>query len=192
MRLKYLDVLKAIAIIAVVLYHSGFLTYGYLGVDLFLVINGYLITRGLSKKVLTTNEQHSSFKEYTEFELSHIIRLLPVLLVAGVFCMAWGYWVMLPDDYENLSESVVASNLFSNNILSAITTKNYWDISNEYKPLMHTWYLGVLMQFYIFYPLIFFIAKIDKKTPHKTLLTIISVMAIVSLLIYSLNLPLVE
>ena len=52
MRLKYLDVLKAFAIIAVVLYHSGFMPFGYLGVDLFLVINGYLITKSLSRKFL--------------------------------------------------------------------------------------------------------------------------------------------
>ena len=51
MRSKYLDVLKFFAIIAVVLYHSGYLTYGYLGVDLFLVINGYLITKSLQNKV---------------------------------------------------------------------------------------------------------------------------------------------
>ena len=52
MRLKYLDVLKAFAIIAVVLYHSGFMSFGYLGVDLFLVINGYLITKSLQHKLL--------------------------------------------------------------------------------------------------------------------------------------------
>lgn len=51
MRIKYIDVLKAFAIIAVVLYHSGFLTYGYLGVDLFLVISGYLTTKSLYSKV---------------------------------------------------------------------------------------------------------------------------------------------
>ncbi len=50
---------------------------------------------------------------------------------------------MLPDDLENLSQSVIATNFFTNNILQAITTKNYWDVVNEYKPLMHTWSLGV-------------------------------------------------
>lgn len=53
MRSKYIDVLKATAIIVVVLYHSGFLTYGYLGVDLFLVINGYFITKGLNRSLIT-------------------------------------------------------------------------------------------------------------------------------------------
>lgn len=56
MRIKYIDVLKAFAIIAVVLYHAGFMTYGYLGVDLFLVISGYLTTKGLCSKVLANTQ----------------------------------------------------------------------------------------------------------------------------------------
>lgn len=195
MRLKYLDVLKAFAIIAVVLYHSGYMTFGYLGVDLFLVVNGYLITKSLRKKILTTNSSSviggggnfctdGWLGGYFEFEISRIVRLLPVLLVACIACMALGYWAMLPDDYENLSESVIATNLFGNNILSAITTKNYWDVVNEYKPLMHTWYVGVVMQFYIVYPILFFLAKLDNKNPQHTLLVMISTLAVVSLLIY--------
>lgn len=62
---------------------------------------------------------------------------------------------MLPDDLENLAESVVATNVFANNILQAITTKNYWDVVNEYKPLMHTWSLGVEEQYYFLYPWLF-------------------------------------
>lgn len=182
MRLNYIDVLKAFAIIAVVLYHSGFMTFGYLGVDLFLVINGYLITKSLSKRLYINNTKAVS--EYLGFEISRIVRLLPVLLVAGIVCMALGFWAMLPDDYENLSESVIATNLFCNNILSAITTKNYWDVVNEYKPLMHTWYVGVVMQFYIIYPILFFLAKLDKKNSERTLLVMTSTLAVVSLLIF--------
>lgn len=66
---------------------------------------------------------------------------------------------MLPDDYENLSESVIASDLFSNNILSAITVVDYWKVTNAYRPLMHTWYLGILFQFYIVFPLIVLITR---------------------------------
>lgn len=182
MRIKYIDVLKAFAIIAVVLYHSGFMTYGYLGVELFLVISGYLTTRGLLNKLLTDNKL--GWRNYVSFEISRIVRLLPPLLVAGSFCMLLGYFVMLPDDYENLSESVIASNVFGNNILSAITTKNYWDVVNEFKPLMHTWYVGLVMQFYIVYPVLFFLAKLDNKNPKSTLLTMIIVLGVVSLLVY--------
>lgn len=91
---------------------------------------------------------------------------------------------MLPDDYENLSQSVIATNGFGNNILAAITTKNYWDITNDYKPLMHTWYVGVVMQFYLVYPLLFFFARLNKKNPKGTLLTIVSTLALISLLVY--------
>ena len=79
MRLKYLDVLKAFAIIAVVLYHSGFMPFGYLGVDLFLVINGYLITKSLQRKLLINKAfvdvDNHQFRieggEYFGFEVSN-------------------------------------------------------------------------------------------------------------------------
>ena len=72
---------------------------------------------------------------------------------------------MLPDDYENLAESAIASSVFANNILQCITTKNYWDIVNLYKPLMHLWYVGLLMQAYIVLPLIFMIlVKLTKNS----------------------------
>lgn len=171
-RLIYLDVLKTIAIIAVVLYHAGILGYGYLGVDVFLVLSGFLVTKQFEGK------------KYLYFIGSRILRLLPVLLVAGLMAMVAGWFTMLPDDYENLSESVVATNLFGNNILAAITTGDYWNVANEYKPLMHTWYVGLLMQFYLVYPLLFYLAKLDKKAPHKTLLVIISSLAFLSLLVY--------
>ena len=190
MRIKYLDVLKAFAIIAVVLYHTGLMTYGYLGVDLFLVIAGFLTTRSLYAKIIVprivSDDQmtRDGKASYIDFEISRIIRLLPPLLVSGVFCMMLGYFVMLPDDYENLSESVVATDGFFNNILAAITTKNYWDISNEYKPLMHTWYVGVVMQFYIVYPILFYLSLLNKRNTKRALLTMIGTLTVVSLLIY--------
>lgn len=184
MRIKYIDVLKAFAIIAVILYHTGLMTYGYLGVDLFLVVAGYVTTKSLCSKMDMQNGLTGVGRFYIKFEFGRIIRLLPPLLVAGVFCMLLGYFVMLPDDYENLSQSVMATNGFGNNILAAITTKNYWDISNDYKPLMHTWYVGVVMQFYLIYPILFFFAICNKKNPKGTILTIVSTLAVISLLVY--------
>ena len=143
-----IDLLKGLAILAVVFYHAGFLTTGYLGVDAFFVINGFLIIPPLLAKKMMT------WGGYLIWLNKRIIRLLPLLLIISVVCLAAGFVGMLPDDYENLSQSVVASNIFANNILQAITTKNYWDVVNDYKPLMHTWYLGILMQFYIVYPLV--------------------------------------
>ena len=173
-RFAYLDVLKAIAVIAVVLYHVGFLKYGFLGVDIFLVIAGFLTTKSLA----------DGKKGYLPFFFSRVMRLLPVLLVAGAAAMLLGWFTMLPDDYENLAESVVATDVFGNNILSAITTGDYWEIANDYKPLMHTWYVGLLMQFYIVYPLLFYIAKQDKTTPQRTLVTVVASLAVISMLWY--------
>jgi peptidoglycan/LPS O-acetylase OafA/YrhL len=184
MRIKYIDVLKAFAIISVVLYHTGVMTYGYLGVDLFLVIAGYLTTKSLYAKTMVADNPGGGGRLYVNFELSRIVRLLPPLLVAGLFCMVLGYFTMLPDEYENVGETVIATNCFANNILASITTKNYWDVSNEYAPLMHTWYVGVVMQFYLVYPVLFLLAKLDKKDSKSTLLTMISALAVISLLVY--------
>lgn len=173
-RYAYLDVLKAMAVIAVVLYHVGFLKYGYLGVDVFLVIAGFL----------TTKSFEDNKKGYFPFILGRVTRLLPVLLMAGLVAMVLGWFTMLPDDYENLAESVVATNFFGNNILSAITTGDYWNIANEYKPLMHTWYVGLLMQCYLVYPLLFYLVRLDKTAPKKTLLILLSSLAALSLLLY--------
>lgn len=184
MRVKYLDVLKAIAIVAIVLYHAGLLTFGYLGVDVFLVIAGYLTTRSLFPKLMTSGELTGGGRFYVNFELSRIIRLLPLVLVAGSICMALGYYLMLPDDYENLSQGVIASNLCANNILAYFTTKDYWDVVNEYKPLMHTWYVGLLMQFYIVYPILFFAARFNRANQRRSFLVIVGALAVLSLLYY--------
>lgn len=119
-----------------------------------------------------------------------MFRLWPLLLIAGVVILAFGCMLMLPDDYENMAQSVIATNFFGNNVLQAITTKNYWDVGNDYKPLMHTWYVGLLMQFYIVVPLILFmlgrmIKNIDKR--RKTFVWAISLIGLVSLLLYLIS-----
>lgn len=94
---------------------------------------------------------------------------------------------MLPDDFENTANSIVATNFFANNILESITTKNYWDVGNDYKPLMHTWYVGLLMQFYVLMPFILFIIgrliKDAQKRQISNLITMVLI-AIVSVLLY--------
>ena len=143
-----LNILKGFAIIAVVFYHMGICTSGYLGVDAFFVISGFLV---VPKVVNDIAEGRFSYFNFLE---KRVVRLLPLLLLVSIACLIAGYYVMLPDDYENLNESIIASNMFSNNILAAITTKNYWNGGNAFKPLMHTWYVGILMEFYVVFPLI--------------------------------------
>ena len=152
-RAVFPDLLKAAAMCAVVLYHAGFQPYGYLGVDLFLTVSGFLTARGLLHRL-----GGGSFS-YPAFLKKQLLRLWPLVLLGGAVCLLAGYFTMLPDDYENLAESVVASNCFANNILACITTGDYWDVVNDYKPLMHLWYLGVLMQAFVLLPLPVLAAK---------------------------------
>ena len=180
----WLDILKAFAILAVVFYHLGVLPYGYLGVDLFLVINGFLITQSIMKSYT----QKRSFS-YISFMLKRIVRLWPLVLFASAVSLAVGYFTMLPDDLENLGESVVAANCFMNNVLACITTKNYWDVVNNYKPLMHTWYLGVVMQCYVVFPLFFMVPYkfVKNKTAFaKVVYRVLFVITALSLLLYVL------
>lgn len=145
-----IDTLKAISIIGVVFYHIGWLDTGYLGVDVFFAINGFFILPSLLCKI---NKDGGGFSFFNYF-VYRIMRLWPLIIIATILSLGIGYYGMLPDHYENLSQSVIASDLMAQNILSAITTKNYWDAVNEYKPLMHLWYVGILVQFYVFMPLL--------------------------------------
>lgn len=158
-RRKDLDLLKGLAILAVVLYHMGISRSGYLGVDVFFVISGFLVVPRVVREAAAGRFRYFRFLE------RRATRLLPLLLAASAFCLLTGYLVMLPDDYENLSESVVATNFFSNNILAFITTRNYWNPSNEYRALMHTWFVGVLFEFYVVFPLI--VMAVRKATAKR-------------------------
>lgn len=143
-----LDFVKGIAILGVVLFHLGIVKSGYLGVDAFLVINGFLIIPSILKKIDV--DQFS----YYEFIKKRVMRLWPMVVLVSLVCMVIGYIGMLPDDYENLGEAVVASNLFSENILLSITTRDYWNVNNDFNPLMHLWYVGIIFEFYLLFPLL--------------------------------------
>lgn len=179
-RFAFLDALKGFAIISVVLYHFGgdVLPYGYFGVDVFFVISGYLLIKQLDYQI-----KSQSF-HYWSFIKKKICRLLPPIMLLAAISIAIGFFFMLPDDYENLSESVIASGFFSNNILECITTKNYWNIRNLYKPLMHLWYIGVLMQAYIVVPLIYLLANKLLKNQKNKLFICTLALTLTSLALY--------
>lgn len=181
---KDLDALKGIAIIAVVLFHIGLLKSGYLGVDAFFVINGFLVVPALYKKIVGGDFSYFGFME------KKMLRLMPLVVIASFISLLIGFIGMLPDNYENLAESVIASNIFSENILSAITTKNYWDVGNDYKPLMHLWYVGILFEFYLILPLLMMafkkVASWCRLDSEKGMIHFLGVLFVVSLLLYLL------
>ena len=156
-----IDAWKGFAIIAVILYHLGILKSGYLGVEIFLVINGFLVVPSVAQKI---QEGRIS---YISFLVNKMMRFMPLVVIASALCLAVGYTGMFPDDYENLAETAVASDIFSQNILASITTKDYWKSSNAFSPLMHMWYVGLLAEFYIVFPLL--LATFKKITRNLTL-----------------------
>lgn len=173
-RIRCIDYLKTIAIIGVFLFHAGLIDNGYLGVEVFFVISGFLFIKGIRKEL-----ENKSFAPI-KFVISKISTFWPMIAIGGMLALIIGYFNMLPDDYENLAESVIASNIFLNNILQAITTKNYWDVVNIYKPLMHTWYIGVLLQSFVFLAIVLWIAsKISKKDKTRNILIIVSLISFV-------------
>jgi peptidoglycan/LPS O-acetylase OafA/YrhL len=167
-----IDGLRAIAVLSVILFHLGYLSYGYLGVDVFFVISGYLITKIVYREVL--EHRFSVF----QFYLRRIRRIIPLVLFTTSVALIIGLCVMLPDDLENLGQSVVATNFFANNVLLLITTGDYWNIVNEYKPLMHTWSLGIEEQFYLIYPLIFLLFSGKRSRWILPLLLVLSVLSL--------------
>ena len=183
-RKSYLDVLKAIAILAVVLYHSGFMTYGYWGVDIFLVISGYLTTLSLSKRFAEKETLSAFIKKYFQFLIDRVTRLLPLLLIICSVCMIMGYFVMVDDTYESLCQSVIGTSFFANNVVEMLARGDYWRGDTIYAPLMHTWYIGVLMQFYVVFPLFWGLAYLDREKPRRTLTVILAVSLFISLCIY--------
>lgn len=142
-----IDGLRAIAVLPVILFHSqvpGF-SGGFVGVDVFFVISGYLITSIIARELDSENFSIVRFYE------RRARRILPALFLVMFACLPFAWWLMLPDDLENFGQSVAATTLFSNNVLLLLTS-GYFDLAVELKPLLHTWSLGVEEQFYLVYP----------------------------------------
>ncbi|MCC8037110.1 MAG: acyltransferase [Bacteroidales bacterium] len=172
-----LDALKGVAIIGIVLFHLGVVPFGFLGVDIFLVINGFLIAKGIQRDM-----GKGSFS-YCRFLMDKAYRLWPLVIMACFVALTIGYFTMLPDNYENLGQSVVASSAFGQNVLSSINT-NYWDIRTGHKPLMHMWYVSLLMQCYVIFPLlVWVILWVGKRSK------IAALGAILTLILWSLSGP---
>ena len=154
-----IDSLRAISVISVIVFHldQSFFPRGYLGVDLFFVISGYVITKSILKQY---NVGKFSF---IEFYLKRIKRIFPALLIVLIFSLAASSVILLTADSKKFAESLIASLGFVSNFYFWITG-GYFFIENELKPLLHLWSLSVEEQFYLFFPLfLYFIFKLFKK-----------------------------
>lgn len=155
-----IDGLRAIAILPILLFHAGVtaLSGGFLGVDIFFVISGFLITS------IITREMDSDNYSIIKFYKRRVVRIFPALFVLLLACFAAGTMLQLPSEFEQLGWSGAAAAGFVSNIYFWKTT-DYFGGFAETSALLHTWSLGVEEQFYIFYPI--FLILIKKWLPHK-------------------------
>jgi len=144
-----IDGLRALAVLAVIGFHLdlNFLAGGHVGVDVFFVLSGFLITSTITQKVI--NKQFS----IKTFYLQRINRLFPALLATVGATFIASLFVLLPNDFERFSLSSIAA-LFSASNFLFWSEAGYWDVSSNTKPLLHTWSLGVEEQFYVIYPVL--------------------------------------
>jgi peptidoglycan/LPS O-acetylase OafA/YrhL len=152
--LKYnpsLDGIRGIAILAVLLFHiwPNIFKYGFLGVDLFFILSGYLMTQ------IIYNKLHQNAFSFKEFYRNRIRRIFPSAIIVLIFIIIIGYLFLFPLELKNLGKHIEASALFYENY-NLINEVGYWDKAAELKPTLHFWSLAVEEQFYIFWPLILF------------------------------------
>lgn len=145
---REVDGLRAVAVIPVIFYHAGLQGFGggYVGVDVFFVISGYLIT-----SLIHSDLGRGSFSVLSFYE-RRARRILPALFVMMAACIPFAFLFMRPAELDAFSGSVVAVTLFVSNIYFWSQT-GYFDSAAEVKPLLHTWSLGVEEQFYLLFPL---------------------------------------
>jgi peptidoglycan/LPS O-acetylase OafA/YrhL len=147
------DGLRALAVLLVIGYHyfPGHLTGGFVGVDIFFVISGYLIS-----SIVFSNLEHDSFS-YVQFYARRIRRIFPALIIVLLASLAFGWFVLLKDEFRQIGKHVAAGAAFASN-LALWSESGYFDADATLKPLLHLWSLGIEEQFYIFWPLLLGIA----------------------------------
>lgn len=143
-----IDGLRAVAILPILLFHAGVsaLAGGFVGVDIFFVISGFLITSIIAREI-----DGERFR-LVDFYRRRVVRIFPALFVVCALSLAWGAWRLLPGEFDRLAHSTMAALAFASNIHFWLVA-DYFAPEAELMPLLHTWSLGVEEQFYIFFPL---------------------------------------
>ena len=176
---KDIDGLRAISVIAVILFHSEINLFqgGFVGVDIFFVISGFLIT-----KIIISEIFKKKFK-LINFYKRRIKRLLPALLTIIVSSILIFWIIFLPTYYKDFLQSSFFSIIFLSNFLFYLEAGDYWAVS-KFKPLLHTWSLSIEEQFYLFYPILLLLLL---KVSFKLTKLIVFILFLVSLILCIIN-----
>ena len=143
-----IDGLRAVAVIPVIFFHAGVSAFsgGFVGVDVFFVISGYLITT-----IILSEMEQGAFSLVNFYE-RRARRILPALFLVMLVSLPFAWLWLIPSDMKDFSQSLVAVSTFCSNILFW-RESGYWDAASEMKPLLHTWSLAVEEQYYVLFPL---------------------------------------
>lgn len=169
-----IDGLRAVAVLSVVGYHAfpAYIRGGFVGVDVFFVISGFLIST-----ILLGSLEGGAFK-FRNFYVRRIVRIFPALMAVLVFCCAVGWFTLYGDEYKQLGKHVAGGAGFISNFLYW-QEAGYFDKATDLKPLLHLWSLGIEEQFYIVWPLILYLVFLVRKR-RGALLSLILLLATVS------------
>ena len=170
-----IDGLRALAVLPVILFHAGFEWFsgGFVGVDVFFVISGYLIT------TIIISEMAEGKFSIVNFYERRARRILPALFFVMLVCIPFAWMWMLPNQMKDFSQSLVAVSLFASNILFWLES-GYFEAAAEEKPLLHTWSLAVEEQYYVLFPIFLILAW---RFGKNRVFWMIVVMAAISLLL---------
>lgn len=145
---RSIDGLRGVAILLVLLFHlfPSLFSFGYVGVDIFFVLSGFLITQ-----IISTKMQNKTFS-FIEFYRNRIRRIFPAMIIVLLAAFMLGYLFLFPSELIELAKHIKSSSLFTQNFM-LIKEVGYWDVQSTLKPLLHFWSLSIEEQFYIFWPI---------------------------------------
>lgn len=166
-----IDGLRAVAVLSVLLFHAKFSAFagGFVGVDVFFVISGFVITETVLRDI--EGERFS----FINFYAKRVRRIFPALIIVIFVAIAAGWFLLPPSSYAKLAKQAIAGAFFVSNFLFW-NEAGYFDKAAELKPLLHLWSLGIEEQFYVVWPLAIFL--VSRK--RRALLTFLAVAIVAS------------
>ena len=184
----HIDGLRGIAILGVIFYHADFSIFqgGFIGVDVFFVISGFLITSIILRDLRADSFSLAGFWE------RRIRRIFPALFVVMLATVIAGYLlILLPSDYHHFGSTVMAQSVFASNMLYMVSD-SYFDQPSRFTPLLHTWTLSVEEQFYLFFPLLvalctFFVRRLSFTSERKVERSLLASVAAISVISFFIN-----
>lgn len=165
---REIDGLRAVSVLSVIFFHADFKAFsgGFIGVDIFFVISGYLIT------TILLNEKSAGTFTLANFYERRARRILPALFVVLFACLPVAWLWLVPVDMKSFLQSLIAVSGFASNIFFYNST-GYFDTAAEWKPLLHTWSLAVEEQYYLFFPIFLMLTwKLRKRWIFSLLIVI--------------------